>query len=853
MAGPATPVETIDHSHPRDNSWVTPALLIVAALTTIVGFASLFATWFQASIDPGAGTLQIAAKQLALGHFATAAALAEQAQLPADAPTDLIALRDFLIGAGLAEEAMLLADKRSRRAELKVAIPSLQAASLNWPPGREDLGDRLLGLALYEMGDYKKAIAPLYEVIQRNPTFREELIPKLAQCYLYGDKEAAAQALRVLDMVDLKSLSTRLSPEELTFLRAESLSRLGRYAEAKELLSGVEQQLRSRPPSNDESPRSLADRVSLLLASADVAEASNRFGNDSNVEPDAAAQSEQFLKEAIDRLTALQRDAAPDVASQASLWLARAIECQGDVEDALGLFSAVRQQQPFTGISIAAGIEEIELYAETGSGEEMLQTARYLVREIGTEQDYDGTIIDFPSFQSRVRSALQTLRSKDKFDYCIAIAKSLPPLFEQADALYEEGVTYRQQAERMMAPLRNLPSNAVASRLVATKQIYRKAGDAFNESAKQRFDTMEFPDTLWQAIDAYQQAGQFEISVELLDDYLKYETRRRQPRAFVALGRARLATGDAPQALAALEECIVEFPRDPMRYDARLYAALAHAEMNHYAEAEKLLDDNLTDGQLTPESQIWKESLYNLGELLYRQAYEQHMQWQLDDPLRQVSTADAIEPLRKAQPTLEKAILKLNEAQARYWPDARAKHAAYLSAKAHRMAAIWPRLESEQVNSLDAAKRQLRVQSDQHLSTALTGFITLRRDLATREEERALTTDQQAMLRNCYIGEADTLFELERFEEATEAFRAVSLRYMNEPVSLEAMLGQSRCLSALKRPREARLVIRQAAIVLGRIPPDVDEQFLTTTRYDRKRWKELLTWLDSGPMPEDDA
>ncbi len=40
---------------------------------------------------------------------------------------------------------------------------------------------------------------------------------------------------------------------------------------------------------------------------------------------------------------------------------------------------------------------------------------------------------------------------------------------------------------------------------------------------------------------------------------------------------------------------------------------------------------------------------------------------------------------------------------------------------------------------------------------------------------------------------------------------------MNEPTSLEAMLGQSRCLSALKRPREARLVVRQAAVVLGRI------------------------------------
>ncbi len=35
-----------------------------------------------------------------------------------------------------------------------------------------------------------------------------------------------------------------------------------------------------------------------------------------------------------------------------------------------------------------------------------------------------------------------------------------------------------------MAPLRNMPTNSVATRLVAAKQIFRKAGDAFNEAAK---------------------------------------------------------------------------------------------------------------------------------------------------------------------------------------------------------------------------------------------------------------------------------------------------------------------------------------------------------------------------------
>ncbi len=145
MAGSASTLDTSSESTKSHANALTMGLLVVAALTTIVGFTAMFATWFQAKIDPGSQTLQIAAKQLALGHFGTAAALAEKAELPTDASTELLSLREFLMGAGRAEEALLLTDKRSRRAELKLAIPALQAASLNWPNGREDLGDRLLG------------------------------------------------------------------------------------------------------------------------------------------------------------------------------------------------------------------------------------------------------------------------------------------------------------------------------------------------------------------------------------------------------------------------------------------------------------------------------------------------------------------------------------------------------------------------------------------------------------------------------------------------------------------------------------------------------------------------------------
>jgi hypothetical protein len=833
------------------SSPMTTALLVIAAVTTVVGFAAFFATWLQASIDPGAATLAIANKQFALGHYPTAAELAKQAVLPTEGAEDLEHLRDYLIGASLANEALVINDVKQRRSDLHVAIPYLKNAANGWPQGREDDGERLLGLALFHVGDYKTAIRSLRACVDRNPTYREELIPTLAKCYLYGEKEAADDALQMLDKLGDLSESTTLSDNEVQCLRAQCMLKLGRFAESRQILTSLEGTLAQKSFDGDAATVELVTRIRLLLAMADVSEAIERYGKGISENAVIRPEVATFLTPALTRLEALRLDAAPLYANQASLWAARAYACIGQPDESLNLLASVRQQQPFEGANIAAGIEEVEWLASRGDGEEALQTVRYLMREIGGEQNYDGSAIDLESFRSRMIVAIQNLRQKERFDHCIAIAKVLPSLFPLTDAIYEEAMTYKASALQLINTNKSVDGVTEPRAVLAAKQKYRSAGDAFAKSAKLRFDSERYCDTLWEAIEAYQYSGQFEISVDLLADYLRYEQRTRQPRALLAMGRARLATGNAREALDPLEECIVEFPRDPLRYDARLVAALANSELNLYPEAKALLDANLTDGGLTPESTIWRESLYTLGELLFRQAHEAHLTWELERSKADPNKPLDLSALRDNQPYVVEAALRLQEAATRYWPAPRAKHAAYLHARASKLAAVWPKLESESPQALDAAKRQLRLQADQYLSTAMTAFINLRRDLSSREEEQALTPSQQAMLRNCYVEEADTLYELGKYDQAAEAFRAVSLRYMNEPTALEAMLGQSRCLQQLNRPREARLIIRQAAVVLSRIPPDADTRFTETTRYDRKRWQELLTWLDTGPLPED--
>ena len=101
------------------------------------------------------------------------------------------------------------------------------------------------------------------------------------------------------------------------------------------------------------------------------------------------------------------------------------------------------------------------------------------------------------------------------------------------------------------------------------------------------------------------------------------------------------------------------------------------------------------------------------------------------------------------------------------------------------------------------------------------------------------------MLRNCYLAEADVLREMNRLEDAASIYRDISLRYMNEPPALEAILGQARCAKDLGRQSESDLLIQRARVVLQRIPAEWDNRFQEMTRFDREGWEKLLTWMNN--------
>ena len=862
----------------RADKWTT-MLMAAAAICAIAGFGFLFSIWWRSGISDSYEILRIASKQYVSGHPIVAGDLAETAELPQPSEPELPAedsgepakpeselsefalakrraeqeakeklqewnrLKEFLVGAGKVARARTETDGRDRRRILREAMPHLEAAAkAGFPPGRQAEGDQILGESLFELGRYDDAILALRRALDQDPTLQRMIAPRLAEAELYSARSSPEEALATIE----RYLNDRtLQPQQAWAgerIRIRALIDLGRWDEANQAIASARQQA-SLANIADTSVKmdqiQFFDQLKLLDAIGQIAQAASRQRLLAQQERVGPPRKFLELEATLRGLDDLQRHSSPSISSQARLWAARASLIAGKYDDALTLFTSVRSQRPLGPDAIVSGLEEIELLAKQGRGEEVLQTTRYLMRELGDQQGFQSTEVSFNEFRRRMTDALDQLRRHANFEYAIDAARALPPVFDPSEALIQEAIGYQAWAAATEIDGTNLSRQASRGAAELARLRYRASGDAFARAAKLRFDTDDYLPTQWSAIEAYQNGRHFSRSIALLDQYLRYEQRRRQPRGLVAYGRALLAEGNADEAIQALTTCIDEFPRDPLRYDARLLAALAYSETGDLDKSRELLTANLDDGDLAPDSPAFRDSLFTLAELLYQRGYRNYLE------AERAKGPERLQLLRSNQPTLEEAIKYLDQSVERYKWIPRAESAAYMSSRANILASRWPRLESESPEILDSARRALRTEADAQLQVALDGFTQLRQHLLSREDERGLPLREQNLLRNCFVAGADVLREMNRLEEASQAYKTIELRYMNEPTALEAILGRASCMRDLGRPAEADMLIKLASVVLNRIPKEWDDRFDETTRYDRRGWQELLDWMNN--------
>jgi tetratricopeptide (TPR) repeat protein len=166
--------------------------------------------------------------------------------------------------------------------------------------------------------------------------------------------------------------------------------------------------------------------------------------------------------------------------------------------------------------------------------------------------------------------------------------------------------------------------------------------------------------------------------------------------------------------------------------------------------------------------------------------------------------------------------------------------ARYMLAQSHFYSARLPLKQLAGVN-IETTRVALRRQLQNELSAAIAEYDQLKTLLVSRQEHGDLSPVESRILRNCYFGKADALFDLEQYEDAVQAYSAATNRYQQEPEALEAFVQIAICQRKLNRLEDSRRTLEQARLVLGRMPTTA--QFEKTTRYNREEWTDLLGWM----------
>ncbi|MBI1336405.1 MAG: tetratricopeptide repeat protein [Phycisphaera sp.] len=351
---------------------------------------------------------------------------------------------------------------------------------------------------------------------------------------------------------------------------------------------------------------------------------------------------------------------------------------------------------------------------------------------------------------------------------------------------------------------------------------YAQAGDLYYRYAQAMTgDDREYGSKLWLAAEAYDKAQLYDKSIRCWDEYV--QTRGEDPKLLEAinrLGNAYLADNKPEDAQRQYERLVENYTRTPEAYNSLVPLAQCYILDGRTEDARRTLRHVIEDHEaITPESEVYRDALVELGKLEYNQGH------------------------------YSQAIEKLTEAVERYGDTPQGPMLRYRLADSLRQSVI--PIEHDLLEPLPQSKQQaLRNERSARLEKAMRLF-----DEAIRGMEganpRSLNDLESVCLRNAYFYRADAAYDLGQFKKSIDLYETAKDRYERNPASLVAMVQIVNAYCELGMKQEARVANKNAHDQLKRIPDEAFED--KSLPMSRRHWQDWLRWnseidlFGSGP------
>ncbi|MHC4400131.1 MAG: tetratricopeptide repeat protein [Planctomycetota bacterium] len=771
------------------------AALLGGGLLVLVGGATTVMVVMATLPGPEPATLDEALDALDEGAYETARETAHALRAGGMSPDEPLGAQAFVLGAVAAYEADEAWDEDKRRLYLVATRYLEEARDLGFPASREGEGLFLLGRSLYLSGRMPACRPVLREALKANPRRETEIRWLLAAAYLEDANPMLPEALRENGVyLSRPDLSSERRHEGL-LQRGRILLELGKTTECLATLNQI--------PSG---AKNHAEAI-VLRGWALIREARS-LGTD----PETPGRSEPAAAKYQEAIATLRNAQGYDtLAAQATrkamYLIGICYQELGQDAAALHQFDRTRNKYLDTPEAQASDYRIAELSRRLSRDDAALSAYRRVLDAVTDVDEYHNPWLPLDDLRGGILEAYEHYCDLEQYEMCLQLTWQLHPVFTRARMIELAAETRGLWGRHLLEDAVDRPVSESESLRREGRVQLRRAGRAYEHLARLRHTTRHYPDDLWNAVESYRDGRGYRKVVELIEEYLKSQSRRRNPRALLYLGEAHFALGQIKEALPPLEECMEFHPRDAAASRARLTASRARFEQGEVAKARELLEENLYGGVLTPDSNEWDDSLYTLGHI-------SHMTGQY-----------------------EEAIDHLNNFARRNPNSPQAFEARYLVADSFRRRAkqAESRLEEDLVESarLTAAK-----DASIFFEKALDHYRQTQEALAQRQQSQELTRLEKTIHRNCSFFIGSVLFDTKQYEEAARAYSLAADQHQDDPESLEAYLQMARAFRRLDRPDEIKRTIARAKAAFRRIA--ATESFDETTIYTPEQWPVLL-------------
>lgn len=725
-----------------------------------------------------------------LVHRLAEATLAESGASPES-------LRAALFGelAAYAAEADRQTGLEKRRLLLLAARAGDQGAVVGFPPGREAEGFFLLGRTLHYLSRFAESRKYLREAALLDPQKQARINWLMSESHLLDPQGNRSEALQ-FNQAFLLTPGLDLEARNAGYLQQSRIHlALDEPAEA-------EKALKQLSPRALESPEADLIRGQIALCRAEKMFLTQEKENVKEKISEQLVEARAFLERVKTRAMADE-----GLRAKAAYLLGKTFYLTGEYEFALSAWKRCYTEFADYPDAWAARFRVAELNHRLSQYDQAVEELVRCLKQIANAAQFVNPWVSVKEVQQAVQKLWEDCQTKGLFALALKITDALPGVFPIGDIHELRARVFLSWGESLEATATAARTDEAQARQAEARHYFRLAGDEFTWLARFRTGTRFYTEDLWQAGECYFRGRCFSRASRVLREYLRNEARRRNPQALLRLGECLLAMGKSDDALRVLYECIEFHAKDAASYRARLWAAYAHMDKAEFDKAESMLVQNLS-GELAPTSLEWRDSLFALGSLYFRMGRD------------------------------TKAQEKLEEALRRYPNDRRALEARYLLAELHVRAALRQSVAPEAL--LSAAGQSINAR--EHLLLALQEYQQVRQQLDALWDGGEPGQLERRLLRNVYFAIGDVCYRLGRFGDAINAYMAITHRFQVEPEVLEAYRQIARCYRAMGRPKESRIALEQARIVLNRIPPEV--RLETSTPFTREEWKAHLSWFE---------